>query len=226
MFLKNVAKVALYFKAKVGEEPRLLFAATRETPASPLRSVVTWLRKQGSDKGSKGMDRSELQHAARLRDFFPVSYIVEITAEGVAKLGQGEADTNGATAASAAEQWLVYSGIAPGSLLQMAGGKDAQKRGLLPWVALAARLDGPPSRGRAFVFLPLPILTGLPVHVNAYFELSSNRRELWGSHDLAGAGELRVRWNTVLVEEAVPHMYAAFLEQAAAHLGPGEGLWR
>jgi sacsin len=30
--------------------------------------------------------------------------------------------------------------------------------------------------GRAFCFLPLPATTGLPVHVNGFFELSSNRR--------------------------------------------------
>lgn len=29
--------------------------------------------------------------------------------------------------------------------------------------------------GRAFCFLPLPALTGLPVHINGFFELSSNR---------------------------------------------------
>jgi hypothetical protein len=29
--------------------------------------------------------------------------------------------------------------------------------------------------GRAFCFLPLPALTNLPVHINGFFELSSNR---------------------------------------------------
>jgi hypothetical protein len=29
--------------------------------------------------------------------------------------------------------------------------------------------------GRAFCFLPLPALTSLPVHINGFFELSSNR---------------------------------------------------
>ncbi len=35
--------------------------------------------------------------------------------------------------------------------------------------------------GRAFCFLPLPIYTGMParVHINGYFELSSNRRDIW-----------------------------------------------
>ena len=32
----------------------------------------------------------------------------------------------------------------------------------------------------------LPVRTGLPVHVNAYFELSSNRRDIWFGGDMAG----------------------------------------
>ena len=33
--------------------------------------------------------------------------------------------------------------------------------------------------GRAFCFLPLPLPSGLPCHVNGCFALTSNRRELW-----------------------------------------------
>ena len=46
--------------------------------------------------------------------------------------------------------------------------------------------------GRAFCFLPLPIRTGLPVHLNAYFELSSNRRDIWcaGVKSDVAAGEV------------------------------------
>jgi sacsin len=39
--------------------------------------------------------------------------------------------------------------------------------------------SAPEGDGQAFCFLPLPIKTGLPVHVNAFFELSSNRRDIW-----------------------------------------------
>lgn len=44
-----------------------------------------------------------------------------------------------------------------------------------------------PKRGQAFCFLPLPVDSGLPVFVNGYFELSSNRRDIW-----AGGGEFCV----------------------------------
>eukprot|EP00967_Tisochrysis_lutea_P136754 scaffold244336_cov18-Tisochrysis_lutea.AAC.3 len=73
--------------------------------------------------------------------------------------------------------------------------------GQVPWAAVAAEITpatcplskdksegtehshntaaGTQARGRAYCFLPLPVLTGLPVHVNAFFELSSNRRDIW-----------------------------------------------
>jgi sacsin len=41
------------------------------------------------------------------------------------------------------------------------------------------------------------------VHVNGYFELSSNRRNIWFSalsSDLAGEGQLRSTWNLALLE--------------------------
>lgn len=46
-------------------------------------------------------------------------------------------------------------------------------------VGRVVRTAGAGSGGRAFCFLPLPVATGLPVHVNAFFELSSNRRDIW-----------------------------------------------
>ena len=48
-------------------------------------------------------------------------------------------------------------------------------------LAAASRLavDAPALQGMAACFLPLPVATGLPVHVNGYFELSSNRRDIW-----------------------------------------------
>lgn len=54
----------------------------------------------------------------------------------------------------------------------------------VPWVGVAAPLPDKDSgeaephqvaasvAGRAFVFLPLPLSTGLPAHVNGCFELS------------------------------------------------------
>ncbi|KAJ0094050.1 hypothetical protein Patl1_16358 [Pistacia atlantica] len=74
--------------------------------------------------------------------------------------------------------------------------------------------------GRAFCFLPLPISTGLPTHVNAYFELSSNRRDIWFGNDMAGGGKKRSDWNMYLLEDVVAPAYSRLLEKIASEIGP------
>ncbi|XP_073158695.1 uncharacterized protein [Henckelia pumila] len=76
--------------------------------------------------------------------------------------------------------------------------------------------------GRAFCFLPLPISTGLPVHVNAYFELSSNRRDIWFGDDMVGGGKMRSDWNMYLLEEVVAPAYGHLLGTLALELGPSD----
>ncbi|KAL1292332.1 hypothetical protein AAHE18_20G264300 [Arachis hypogaea] len=74
--------------------------------------------------------------------------------------------------------------------------------------------------GRAFCFLPLPITTGLPAHVNAYFELSSNRRDIWFGSDMTGVGRKRSEWNIYLLENVVAPAYGRLLEKVASEIGP------
>lgn len=85
---------------------------------------------------------------------------------------------------------MVACGLGGARALKMATAKTG--RGLVPWAGIAAPLqdrelapaDGTDPIGRAFCFLPLPVSTGLPVHVNGYFELSSNRRCInWSCND-------------------------------------------
>ena len=39
---------------------------------------------------------------------------------------------------------------------------------------------------KGLLLLPLPVHTGLPVHINGYFELSSNRRDIWSGRTWLG----------------------------------------
>ena len=87
---------------------------------------------------------------------------------------------------------------------------------VVPWAAVAAPLPtvgstiphegnaGQPAMqprgGQAFCFLPLPIMTALPVHINASFELGSNRRSIWYGSDMAGVGAMRSLWNATILE--------------------------
>ena len=48
------------------------------------------------------------------------------------------------------------------------------------------------------------------MHVNGYFELSSNRRDIWRGDDLAGEGRTRAEWNKALLEGIVAATYARY----------------
>ncbi|KAF9624036.1 hypothetical protein IFM89_007734 [Coptis chinensis] len=88
---------------------------------------------------------------------------------------------------------------------------------LMPPDSMQYRSD---FEGRAFCFLPLPISTGLPLHVNAYFELSSNRRDIWFGNDMAGVGKARSDWNVHLLENVAAPAYGHLLEKVALEVGP------
>jgi sacsin len=115
------------------------------------------------------------------------------------------------------EEWLVCNQLGEGDAraLALKAWRD-EKVKMVPWVGVAARLSTSSNMsgkqgsngwvtglgssdaagalaGRAFCFLPLPAATGLPVHINGYFELSSNRRDVWHGSDMAGAGRLRAQ---------------------------------
>ena len=103
----------------------------------------------------------------------------------------------------------------------------AEGLGLSQWVCAAAPLPCPGRvaavvAGRAYCFLPLPIDTGLALHVNAAFALSSNRRDLWQAQDATGVGALKGQWNKFLLEQALPAAYSGLLRRLGEHIGTGE----
>ncbi|KAL5020416.1 hypothetical protein ScPMuIL_003308 [Solemya velum] len=65
--------------------------------------------------------------------------------------------------------------------------------------------------GHVFCFLPLPIKTSLPVHINGCFALSSDRRQL--SLQTEDDKEcVRYKWNQALLGDAVPKAYLHLIE--------------
>ena len=70
---------------------------------------------------------------------------------------------------------------------------------------------GAPPSGKAFCFLPLPCGTGMPVHVNGYFELSSNRRDIWFGQDMAG-GEC-FEWTPPAAFHTLQHPITCFSQR-------------
>ncbi|KAF0699884.1 Aste57867_9568 [Aphanomyces stellatus] len=106
-------------------------------------------------------------------------------------------------------RWLVCNQLGGGECSAMANHPDNAQLRLVPYGGVAANLDESQNvSGRAFCFLPLPVETGIPIHINGYFELSSNRRDIWFGDGLSGDGLLRAQWNTFLLKDVIAPCYA------------------
>lgn len=73
-------------------------------------------------------------------------------------------------------------------------------------MALPFSGDGSPLQGQLFCFLPLPIMTNLPVHINGNFILNSTRLNLWHTPKQ----DDKTRWNNSLIK-AIGSSYEHFL---------------
>ncbi|XP_036432885.1 sacsin isoform X2 [Colossoma macropomum] len=111
-------------------------------------------------------------------------------------------------------QWIIAERFGP--LLQN-GKEDGNSNFKVPQVALAACVDTKPAEaeftGRAFCSLPLPVETGLPVHVNGNFEVDDSRRDLWKED----AESLKTRWNQSLKLNTIAPLYADLLNHVCAN---------
>eukprot|EP00965_Chrysotila_dentata_P169361 5593060-Pleurochrysis_carterae.AAC.1 len=121
-----------------------------------------------------------------------------------------------------------------GRALHMASDPEVVAHGMkpVPWAGVAAPLPdrGAPfaalaSGGRPYCLLPLPSKTGLPMHVNGFFEVSSNRRDIWYGDDTMGGGKVRSDWNVALLVDAVVPCYVLALLKARDQLDTFEDIY-
>jgi len=117
--------------------------------------------------------------------------------------------------------WVIHSG-------SFSGLEDTQRRlQQVQWGGVAALLSSNDDQadlkieGTAYCFLPLPIKTGLPVHLNGYFSLTSNRREIWTSNtELSGFGKDKADWNNILLSGCLVKLYVELLENQFKTIHP------
>ena len=110
------------------------------------------------------------------------------------------------------EKWLIQQGIGDIEEDEMQEWKFIHQ--VKPRHGLAAPLDPllKDFTGSVFCFLPLPIKSGLPVHVNGNFILDSSRRALWNST----CRDDRNKWNKKLLK-AISSSYAKFLVDSRSY---------
>jgi sacsin len=219
LFLKNVRRVNCMVLTPGDTEPKLLFTASLDAPAAdPRQPAIAFL--SGAGTGAVMNKKQFNAYLSRVPEAqLPM-------AAGVVQTQVVDGDAGGAPP----ERWLVCSAIGGGRARAMAV-DDVSGRGLVPWAGVAAQLPSTQEsaqalvlRGRAFCFLPLPVRTGLPVHVNGYFELSSNRRDIWTGEDLVGAGAKRSDWNSALLEDLIAPSLGRAILDAASLLTAAAGL--
>ncbi|XP_015762333.1 PREDICTED: sacsin-like [Acropora digitifera] len=118
------------------------------------------------------------------------------------------------------EKWLVHQSIGLKPCDATDEVPNGQPFGLLPRVGIAAKVWERKSshtevrttpQYKAFCFLPLPLKTGLPVHVNGHFYLDSARRNLWYDEKDEGFGS---QWNNFMKKKVLPEAYVSLLLEA------------
>jgi sacsin len=203
LFLQHVQHISLHVWEAGAAEPELRFTACVVGPTDALRADRRLLRTLADPGGGPAGGGAP-------------SVLFELRIE----TREGEA---GAAACSA---WLVSQLMGGGEAASLAERVRGDRLGLhlLPWAGVAAQLEPAPDvaaalQGRAYCFLPLPVRTGLPVHVNGAFELSANRRDVWFGRDMTGDGALRSDWNVALLRDVVAPAYTRMLKQAADGVG-------
>ena len=120
------------------------------------------------------------------------------------------------TESVASQNWIIQQGV--GDLMK----QDQQWRyspHIKPNHGIAARIDLTADAtktkllsGAVFCFLPLPIISGLPVHINGAFILDATRKNLWRPTDPNDPDD-KMKWNLKLIE-AIASSYSKFLVDA------------
>jgi sacsin len=188
IFLKNVECIEIYD-----------WKANNASPSMISRTAV------GNASDKLRMRRSYVLNAPSRVPAKPqaVDYILDI-------------ETTGVDTAKTTERWMVCNQLGGGNASMMANDPALSHMKLVPWAGVAARIS--PScevdGGNAYCFLPLPVKTKLPIHVNGYFELSSNRRDVWWGDDMAGDGKARADWNRSIVRDIAAPSYIRLLTAA------------
>ncbi|XP_071951516.1 sacsin-like [Antedon mediterranea] len=193
LFLKNISSISVGERFKM-EKPLFsarLSAATNDLVKEKREEILSSIR------GCK-------QQKQQFLTTFPMNIHVE------------ELRENCVTASE--DKWLVSVHLAElhanSEMLTLATEHDR-----LPLVGIAMQVFTSnvvkAIEGRTFCFLPLPAeenYSGLPVHVNADFGVSDDRRSIkWPLRD---RNDKMSKWNQLLLQEVVPKTYTELIQKA------------
>ncbi|CAK6974386.1 sacsin [Scomber scombrus] len=122
--------------------------------------------------------------------------------------------------------WLICSCMDVTEALKFSLSDSGKRLGLVPCGGVAVLLSEEENRkwtvktntnpiGEIFCYLPLRIKTGLPVHINGCFAVTSNRKEIWKT-------DTKGQWNSVFMRHVIVQSYLAALTMLRSMAESGE----
>jgi sacsin len=190
LFLNNVAELKLFVIEEGGTEIELVHHFRSEIEESALADRRTL---QGALSAYKNVCNSKS---------CVIMYPLTITEVN-----------NNSQIEDAVERWLIHQGVGD---IHDECREWKYINSVKPRHGIAApRSVATKFKGQVFCFLPLPVESGFPVHLNGHFILNSSRRELWRSTE-SDSNDSRSQWNDNL-RQALASSYANFLAQARSH---------
>ncbi|XP_028319754.1 sacsin isoform X2 [Gouania willdenowi] len=122
--------------------------------------------------------------------------------------------------------WLICSCMDVSEALKFSLSDSGKRLGLVPCGGVAVLLSEEETRkwtvktnstpiGEVFCYLPLRIKTGLPIHINGCFAVTSNRKEIWKT-------DTKGQWNSVFMRHVIVQAYLAALTMLRSMSESGE----
>ena len=211
--------------SQVGVLREIPISVTLPEPSNNIsKNDLNFLKQSNFLKASSEIAKDSMTTSQTGNDLLSSSLTIDVnstfTEDGTCFFGGKDQFKN------AVESWVVASSMGKGQAMQL----SQNHRGLLPSAGVAVQLlpnecqtliplpvlkdsEGCKSRhwGAVFCYLPLPIHSGLPVHVNGAFAVDSNRRYLKKrTEDDKLLNE--VDWNSILLTDSVCSAYVDLLE--------------
>ncbi|WP_442933047.1 sacsin N-terminal ATP-binding-like domain-containing protein [Microcoleus sp. herbarium7] len=113
-----------------------------------------------------------------------------------------------------------------GDLAKVITAMHQSQEKVVPWAGAAARISAvstegnlPPVSGKVYCFLPLPLETGLPIHINGFFNLNSSRDNLSSDSGQTGKDKPRAIWNGLLARHVLSHACANLIVDLVQDIG-------
>lgn len=208
LFLKNVKKISVFINDTDSHTPRLVFSTETSELGNQNASRIIPEFVAGNSKAQVTKEAFYNKLSSIPPHLMPTAeYVVEAVSRFSSSNSNSNSNSDKFEGRVVREKFAVCSLIGGEQLLKMATNPATQHLRLVPWAGVASLIGrqhfeiiGNEERviadenedvkvdergeirrkreGKVFCFLPLPVETGLPVHVHACFELSSNRRDI------------------------------------------------